>query len=80
MPKSYCILLTNGPSDSLKTEIGIVCGFGLLKNGHDVQFAVMGEGGWLADWDVLNACNGFGLPPMKAILAKKEMKGIKWTF
>ena len=72
------VVLTTGTNDPLKTELGVLAGFGLLKNGHKVTYVQMGEAGSVIDEDMLRNCNGFGLPPMAKLLDDDCMKGVEW--
>ena len=66
--QKFAVVLTTGTNDPLKTELAVLTGFGLLKNGHDVDFLMMGEAGSVIDEDILRSCNGFGLPPIAKLL------------
>jgi predicted peroxiredoxin len=72
------VLISTGSNDPLKTELGVLAGFGLLKNGHDVSYLMMGEAGSVIDEDILRQCNGFGLPPISKLLDDDCMKGVTW--
>lgn len=80
-PQRIAVVITTGTNDALKTELGVVTGFGLRKNGHKVDFILMGEAGSVIDDDALRACNGFGLPPMAKLLDDDCMKtdDVTWT-
>ena len=34
--KKYLVVMTTGTNDPLKTELAVLTGFGLMKNGHTV--------------------------------------------
>ena len=72
------VLLTSGSHYALKTHLGVVNGFGMRKNGHDVDFVIMGEAGHVIDEDMLRGCNGFGLPPIANFLDAPEMADCTW--
>jgi predicted peroxiredoxin len=72
-PQNILILMTTGTNDALKTELAVVTAFGLRKNGHNVNFLMMGEAGSVINNDILRTCNGFGLPPIAKLLDAPEM-------
>ncbi len=72
------VLMTSGSHDALKTHLAVVNGFGMRKNGHHVDFVVMGEAGHVIDEDMLRGCNGFGLPPIAKFLDAPEMADCTW--
>ena len=72
------VVMTTGTNDPLKTELAVLTGFGLRKNGHKVTFIQMGEAGSVIDEDMLRNCNGFGLPPIAKILDDDCMKDVEW--
>jgi predicted peroxiredoxin len=72
------IVMTTGTNDPLKTEIAVLSGFGLIKNGHKVDFLHMGEAGSVIDEDMLRNCNGFGLPPITKLLDDECMSDSTW--
>ena len=61
-----------------KTELAVLTGFGLMKNGHHVDYLQMGEAGSIIDEDMLRACNGYGLPPIAKILDDPCMANATW--
>ena len=44
-PQNVLVVMTTGTNDALKTELAVVTAFGLRKNGHNVNFLMMGEAG-----------------------------------
>lgn len=78
MPQKFCIVITSGTNDPLKTEIAVLTGFAMRKNGHTVDYVMMGEAGSVIDDDILRNCNGFGLPPMAKLLDDDVMKECNW--
>jgi len=72
------VVMTTGTNDPLKTELAVLTGFGLMKNGHDVDFLQMGEAGSIIDEDMLRACNGYGLPPITKFLDDPIMQAATW--
>eukprot|EP00949_MAST-11_sp_MAST-11-sp1_P001345 g1345.t1 len=76
--KHHLIVMTTGTNDPLKTEIAVLTGFGLRKNGHTVDFLMMGEAGSVIDDTILRECNGFGLPPIAKFLDSEELKECTW--
>ena len=76
--KKYLVVMTTGTNDPLKTELAVLTGFGLMKNGHHVDYLQMGEGGSIIDEDMLRACNGYGLPPIAKILDDPCMANATW--
>ena len=77
-PMKVAVVITNGTNDPLKCEIGILCGFTALKQGHDVTYILMGEAGSVIDDEILRNCNGFGLPPMAKLLDDEVMQKAEW--
>eukprot|EP00501_MAST-03F_sp_TOSAG23-6_P001613 GSMAST32.ASY1.ANO1.1680.1 assembled CDS len=73
-----CVIMTNGTNDPLKCELAVLAGFGMLKNGHEVDFLMMGEAGSVIDCEIMKNINGFGLPPIQDILGADIMKSAKW--
>lgn len=72
------VVITNGTNDPLKCEIGILCGYTALKQGHDVTYILMGEAGNVIDDDILRNVNGFGLPPIAKLLDDEVMQKAEW--
>ena len=56
----------------------MLTGFGLMKNGHHVDYLMMGEAGSVIDEDMLRACNGYGLPPIAKLLDDPCMTDATW--
>ena len=52
-PQNILILMTTGTNDALKTELAVVTAFGLRKNGHNVNFLMMGEAGSVINNEIL---------------------------
>ena len=77
-PQNVAVVIVTGTNDPLRTELAILTGFGFRKNGHNVNFLMMGEAGSIIDCDVLWNCNGFGLPPIAKILDDDLMKDCTW--
>ena len=77
-PQNIVVVIASGTNDPLRTELAILTGFGFLKNGHHVDYVMMGEAGSVIDDDILWSCNGFGLPPIAKILDDDLMKGVTW--
>jgi len=77
-PQNITVVMTNGTNDSLRCAIAVVTAFGMRKNGHNVTIVMMGEAGSVVDDTILRATNGFGLPPMAALLDKPEMADVEW--
>ena len=82
MVQRFCIVLTCGTNDPVKTHAAVVAGFAQRKIGNKVDFVLMAEGGNIADDKALRAISCFGLPPMATLLDDEVMKDagmVSWT-
>ena len=82
MVQRFCIVITGGTNDPVKSHAAVVNGFAQLKSGNKVDFVLMGEAGNIAKDDALRAVSGFGFPPMATLLDDPIMNDpdtISWT-